>query len=445
MPQRSTRHDSAVPSRRAEPLRERPEEQPAVVALRHGLVAPQQTAALQRAVGNRALAGALAGGRVRSPAARPTPTGGVVVQRWAFVSGTQVPHDDATLDPAMRAFASDHLVRDYTDRAEFQAHAARTTDYIGNLPGPASTGTWVRFSRTGTNLLGENHTEVTLEHVVRAVGTTSFVYEPFSVDVMPPGSQMRRAYETENTQRFQALGVAGAADKRRFGGESLFPKMGYGLNLLIPYLTGAGNLGPIQTGGYVGQPAQRYLKIAWGHAKDVAAKEAQRRMPWPRPSRELRALAREFNASRAALDGFITGLPVDGYLGDALATPAGQPLLPALLSFCQVFVAAMLARTSTDSGITRRERRALGRMPRAGQDEKEEVFGRWRNLHFAHATAAAAGRGVRYAGMGRLHLDYLRAQGLPPNSHPYDMTGADLARFESRTLALAARVHVPVP
>lgn len=444
MPELSPRRESAAPSRRTEPLRRRPGEPPTVPVLRPGLVAPEQAAALQRTVGNRAVAAALTGGSLRAHAARSRASGGVVVQRWAFVGGTQVAPTDPTLNPAMQAFAGDQLVRDYTDKAEFQAHAARTTDHIGNLPGPASTGTWVRFSRTGTNLLGENHTAVTLEHVVRAVGTTSFVYEPFSVDEMPARSEMRTAYETENAQRFQAFGIAGAADKRRFGGESLFPKMGYGLNLLIPYLTGAGNLAPLQPGGYVGQPAQRYLKIAWGHAKDMAAQLAQRRLPWPRPSRELRALVREFNGSRAALDGFITGLPVDGYLGDALATPAGQPLLPQLLSFAQAFVAAMLARTSTDTGLTRRERRGLGRMPRTGQPANEAVFERWRNLHFAHATAAAARRGVRYAGMGRLHLDYLRTQGLPPNSHPYDMTGADLARFESRTLGLAARVHVPV-
>ncbi|MGH3797052.1 MAG: hypothetical protein ACRDSP_19435 [Pseudonocardiaceae bacterium] len=437
MSERSVRRGRPAPVRRPEGFREQPEDLVVAPSVRHGLVTPAHLTVLQRTVGNRALTAAIAG-------ARPGAGDGLVVQRLAFVAGTRVPADDPTLNPAMQAFAADPLVRNYTDRAEFQAHAAGTTNYLGNLPGP-SAGTWVRFSPTGTNLLGENHTQVTLEHVVGAVGTTSFVYEPFSVDVMPAGSQMRTAYETENAQRFQAFGVAHVADKQQFGGESLFPKMGYGLNLLLPYLAGAGNLDPIKSGGYTGQPVQRYLKIAWGHTKDVAAQLAGRRFPWPRPSRELRALVREYQASRAVLDGFITGLPVDGYLGDALDTPVGLPLVPALRTFCEAFVAVMLARTTSDTGLTRRERRRLGRMPRAGHDEKEAVFEDWRNLHFAHATAAAAQRGVRYVGMGRLHLDYLRAQGLPPNSHPYDMTGNVLARFETETRRLAARARVPAP
>lgn len=438
MPERSTRRERPAVSRRSEACREQPEEPAAAPSVRHGFLTPGRLAALQRTVGNRALTAVIAGGR---SGARDS----VVVQRVAFVAGSQVPANDPTLDPAMQAFAADHRIRSYTDRAEFQAHAGGTTDYLGNLPGPASAGAWVRFSRTGTNLLGENHTQVTLEQVVRAVGTTSFIYEPFSVDVMPAGSQMRTAYETENAQRFQAFGVAHVADKRQFGGESLFPKMGFGLNLLLPYLAGAGNFNPLKSGGYTGQPVQRYLKIAWGHTADVAAQLAGRRFPWPRPSRELRALVREYNASRALLDGFIAGLPVDGYLGDALDTPVGRPLVPALRTFCEAFVAVMLARTTTDTGLTRQERRRLGRMPRGSHDEKEAVFEDWRNLHFAHATAAAAQRGVRYAGMGRLHLDYLRAHGLPPNSHPYDMSGAALARFEADTLRLAGRAGVHGP
>jgi hypothetical protein len=421
MPERAARHEEADPVRRPEARRSEP---PVGPVLRSGLRVPAQLVALQRAAGNRAVTG-------------------VIVQRHAFVGGVQVATDDATLDPAMRAFAADTLIRDYNDRAEFQAHAAGGTDYLGNLPGPASTGTWVRFDPAGTNLLGENHTQVTLEHVVRAVGTTSFVYEPFSVDTMPAGSRMRTAYETENAQRFQDFGVAGAADKRQFGGESLFPKMGYGLNLLIPYLAGNQPLNGLKSGGYVGQPVQRYLKIAWGHSTDVAAQVARAKLPWQRPSKELRALAREYNAVRGTLDGFITALPVDGFLGDALDNPAGLALLPPMLRFCRAFVAAMLAQAGTDKGITKAERKSLKRMPRGDQDEKEEVFGKWRNLHFAHATADAVRRGVRYAGMGNDHLRYLRGEGLPANSHPYDMTGSSIVQFETRTLALRGKLKPP--
>jgi hypothetical protein len=280
MPERSAQRGGPSAPRRSEHLQERSEELAAVPLFRQGRVAPGHLAALQRTVGNRALTAAIVGGR-------PGVRDGVVVQRWAFVAGTQVEAHNPTLNPAMQAFVADRLVRNYTDEAEFRAHAAGTTDYLGNLPGPASAGTWVRFSRTGTNLLGENHTQVTLEHVVRAVGTQSFVYEPFAVDRMPAGSQMRTAYETENARRFQDFGVAHVADKRQFGGESLFPKMGFGLNLLLPYLAGAGNFGPLKSGGYVGQPVQRYVKIAWGHTQDVAAQLAWWRSTTPPVPRSM--------------------------------------------------------------------------------------------------------------------------------------------------------------
>jgi hypothetical protein len=436
MRERSARRGHLVPRPTS---RSEPQEDPATaVPPRPGLREHTHLTALQRRAGNRAVTAALGH-------TRPGGRDGTPVQRHAFVGGAQIPANDPALNPAMQAFARDNLVRSYTDRAEFQAHAAGTTDYLGNLPGPAGTGTWVRFSPTGTNILGENHTQVTLEHVVRAVGTQSFVYEPFSTDALAAGSQMRTAYETENAQRFRDFGVAHVADKRQFGGESLYPKMGFGLNLLLPYLAGTGNFGPLKAPGYTGQPVQRYLKIAWAHTKDVAAKVAQRRLRWPRPSREIRAMLREYRASQAQLDAFITGLPVDGHLGDALDTVAGRPLVPSLRAFCEAFVAAMLARATSDTALTRRERRHLRAMPKTSRENKDAVFSDWRNLHFAHATVVAAQRGVRYAGMGRLHLDYLTGVGLPPNSHSYDMTGSAIARFEAETHRLAARATVPGP
>jgi hypothetical protein len=432
MHERSARHHSPVANGRMNAPG--PEEVPFT-----GPASPRQLAALQRTAGNRAVAAAFSRPRPAVP----------VVQRWAFVGGTLVPAGAPGLNPAMQAFTTDQVVRDYTDQAEFRAHADGRTDYLGNLPGP-SAGTWVRFSPTGTNLIGENHTHVTLEHVVRAVGTTNFVYEPFAVDRLPAGSRMRLAYEAENAQRFADFGVAGARKKRQFGMESLFPKMGFAVGLVIPYLTVGADLTGLQPGQYVGQPAQRYLKIAWGHAGDLAAKEARRLLP-PQPPAEVRALIQEYNASRATLDPFITGLPVNGYLGTALGTPAAQALVPALRRFCEAFVEAMLLRSGTDTGLTRAERRTLRGMPRGTAGEREALFADWRNLHFAHTAAAAARRGVRYAGMGALHLDYLEQRGLPPRSHAFDLRGPDLTRFENltamrRTAALAQPpVQPPAP
>jgi hypothetical protein len=417
MPERAVRQGRAIVARRAGAARPQRDEP----AFAPGVRTPGELLALQRTAGNRAVAG------------------GLSVQRYAFVEGRQVAPTADGLDPAMQAFAGDQLIRAYEDEAEFRAHAGGTTDYLGNLPaGSTSEGTWVRFSPTGTNLLGEDHTKVTLQHVVRAVGTTSFAYEPFAVDVLPPGSQMRATYEAGTAARFQAFGVGGVADKRQFGGESLFPKMGFGIIELIPYLEGTKPLANLMPGKYLGQPVQRYLKIAWGHAADISTQVARRKF-WQRIPAEVRALARAYDETHDALNGLITGLPVDGYLGTVLNTTEGQDRVRQLLVFSRAFVTAMLARAATDTGITKAERRSLRRMPRGTQAEKEAVFGDWRNLHFAHATRNAAARGVRYIGMGNDHLRYLRDEELPPDSHPFDMTGAGLDLFEARTRALRAK------
>jgi hypothetical protein len=389
-----------------------------------GALTPGQVIALQRTAGNRAVGSLL-------ESAQPHP--GPVVQRWAWVAASQVRPDAPGLDSSMKKLAGDKLVHDYASDAEFKDHAAGRTDHLGNLPGPASAGTWVRFGVTGSNLLGENHTQVTLEHVMQAVGSKSFIYEPFSVDVMPAGSAMKTAYEAENKDRFKKFGVEGVADKRQFGEESLFPKMGYGLNLLVERVTGPGDLDQLKPANYVGQPIQRYLKIGWAHAKDIADEVQKLRTakkPVPAP---LESLATAFAGARVELDAFITGLAVDGYLGDALDTPDGRKLLPTLLKFSRAFVESMLARVSTDAGLTKEERENLAKMPSTTRGDKGKVFALSRNLHFSHAVRDAVGRGVRYAGMGNEHLKYLTREGLPPKSRGYDMTAKDLVDFETLT------------
>ncbi|HEY1179047.1 MAG TPA: hypothetical protein VGF17_23075, partial [Phytomonospora sp.] len=242
-----------------------------------------RAAAMQTSIGNRAF-----GRYLDSMAARPGPT----VQRHVFVGGARVRANDPRLTPATTAWAGDALVRDYHDLAELNAHAAGTTDYIGNLPGPASTGTWVRFPRHGFNILGEDHTLVSLDQVAPAVGSTNFTYEPFSSDRIPAGSRMGAAYEAENAAHFATFGVAATRDKRRYGGESLYPKMAFAMNLLVPYFNGSSPLADLHAGNYVGQPAQRYLKISWGFAKDVVAEVARPPVAGrPAPSAEKRNLA----------------------------------------------------------------------------------------------------------------------------------------------------------
>ncbi len=389
-------------------------------------------------------------------AGHPTPAppaagSSAAVQRWAWVAGARVDPADPGLDDQMRTLAGDNLVHDYEDWEEFGDHATGNTDHLGNLPlSSPEAGTWVRFTQRGMNVLGENHTQVTLEHVMAAVGSTSFIYEPFAVDEMPEGSAMKAAYEADNRERFERFGVGDVADKRPFGAESLFPKMGFGLDILLPYLRGEKDMTDLKSGSYVGQPVQRYLKIAWAHAKDELARaEDLRRQKQPVPP-VLAELAQVVKDTMSKLDPFITGLSTDGYLGDALddsnkpkktaetarntlgrVIPALKSKKQALQAFVPKFLNAMRERARTDNGLREDERDSLDQMPR---NKDGNMFNRWRDMHFAHAVSAAAARGVRYAGVGNKHLAVLVDNNLlPPNSSHYDMSAGDLGRFVSKT------------
>ncbi|HEY1177384.1 MAG TPA: hypothetical protein VGF17_14605, partial [Phytomonospora sp.] len=252
------------------------------------------------------------------------------------------------------------------------------------------------------------------------------------------GSRMGAAYEAENAAHFATFGVAATRDKRRYGGESLYPKMAFAMNLLVPYFDGSSPLADLHAGNYVGQPAQRYLKISWGFAKDVVAEVARPPVAGrPAPSAEKRNLATVTTAQTPALDAWITGLVVDAYLGDTLDTPAHRAKLPGLLAFANALLPVLTARAGTDEGLSRAERRRLRRMPTGSQSDRETMYSLWRNLHFKHVVADAAARGVRYAGMGLAHLQYLQAENaVPRGANTFDMQGAALAGFERRTRTL---------
>lgn len=384
-----------------------------------------EAAALQRRIGNRAF-----GSLVQSQA---VPT----VQRWLFIAGTQVRRRDPGLTAATRPRARDTKVRNYNDWAELNAHASGTVDYLGNLAGPASRGTWVRFSSGGTNVLGEDHTQVSLEHVVRAVGSTNFTYEPFSTDALPAGSQTAGAVQAATNAIATRMGVGGAANRRQFGGESVFPKLGFAMESLLPYFNATEPLSDLRKrAGYFGQPAQRYLKIAWAHAKDVAAEVLLLTLAVQPVPPEKTALATQVGAHFARLDPYITGLVHDCWLGDTLDTRANRGLRPDLLAFTNAFIPVMLARVATDATLTGAERTRLGGMARGTPAERMRIFSDWRDLNFEHAVADAVARGVRYVGMGNAHLTRMRAVGMPAGTHAFDMTAADITRFERETRRL---------
>ncbi len=357
------------------------------------------------------------------------------VQRLAFVGGTQATNT-AGVSPAKQAMVSDDVVRDYTDDAEFTKHAARSTDYLGNL----TDGTWLRFSPTGINLLGENHTLVRAEDTVPAVNSKSFIYEPFSVDDMSKSPEMKAAYEKENAERFKTFGVDGVADKQQFGEESLYPKLGYNMVLALPYFTKARSLDELKPAGYVGQPIQRYLKISWGMTADAETKVAADRLAKTPVEPKFGKMADTHTALKAELGPFITALPLEGFLGDELTKPGNDKLLPSLAKYATAVENAMIELAATDpsSRLDQKTRDRLAKKGAKDEDEKEKIFSEWRDFKFEDSVADATAKGVRYAGMGQNHLKHLIAKGLTADQHPYKMADVDLAKFQADTVALKA-------
>ncbi len=367
--------------------------------------------------------------------------GGRAVQRFAFLNEKQIGKIGKDYTPAMQGMVADSVVRNYTSVDEFKKHAGKQTDYLGNL----ADGTWMRFEPTGINLLGENHTRVTLEMVVPAVGSKSFIYEPISSDVLAPKSNIRAAYETEAQPFFKAFGIEKEKDKQPFGAESLFPKMGFALNLAVPYFEGRQPMSDLESGGYVGQPVQRYLKIAWGYSKDNKARVEQKVKAKMKVSPKADALAKVHAAVESKLDKFITGLVVDGYIGDELKKPGNAALLPPLAQFAKAFTDAMveMAATEKSSRLSSAERKALSGSKGISEQKKEALFSQWRDFLFEDNVKAATKRGVRYAGMGQAHLDHLVQIGLEKNQHPFEMDGKDIARFISLTDKLKKAAKKP--
>jgi Domain of unknown function (DUF4157) len=363
------------------------------------------------------------------------------VQRLAFVNETQITISDKSFTPEMKSMVSDPKVRNYTAQDEFRRHAGKQTDYLGNL----TNGTWLRFSPTGINLLGEDHTKVTLEDVLPAVDSKSFIYEPISSDTMKAGSSFKGAYETENQDRFKKFGIDKEPDKQPFGAESLYAKMGFNMMSLLPFFDGTYPVSSLTTGHYFGQPAQRYLKIGWGWSKDNKLEtEAKLKAKQGVPPK-FAALATVHAKLEGQLGPFITALPVDGYLGDALVKKGNDVLLAPLLEFSRTFTDAMVRVAAGDisSRLSMGQRSAYAGSSAVSDADKTKLFTDWRNFNFEDNVKAAAKRGVRYAGMGKKHLEYLEAAGLEKDQHPFDMDLKDITAFTDLTEKLKKAARKP--
>ncbi|MEV0643947.1 hypothetical protein AB0I28_01660 [Phytomonospora sp. NPDC050363] len=361
-----------------------------------------------------------------------------------WVNGQQIDPGDDQLTQATTPNVADAVIRDYTDWNEVNAHAAGATDHVGNLPGPRSQGTWLRFPAQHLNILGEDHTEVDLRQVKSATGFTSFVYERFACDVMAPGSNLLAAYDAENNAEMAHYGIAALPNRHLFGGESLYPKIGTGMVLLRRFLPH--HVADLRrVAGYDGKPVQRYLKIGWGLFKDIAADVHARVNGGNAVTPAETHLRQRYLAHTAnpTLDTYITGLVVDTWLGDTLDTHAHAGKVPAILDVAAALIPVLLERAAADQDLGNAERLRLAGLPLRGDDDLFAYFGLWRNLHFARRVREAAAANVRYAGMGSRHLTYLLTipHGIPANASRFYMDGAGLANFETTTGDLRQHAH----
>src|ERR1700754_1101038 len=307
----------------------RPGHHPGVSGVRRASAAgilTEQLLTLQRLAGNAAVTRAL-----RQPTLMPPPLPkpnplAVTVQRAAWVGGQRVDPAEAGLTPEMRKLAEDRDVHDYQDEDEFRRHAAGQTDYLGNLAHRSAEydRTWIRFAPTGLNVIGENHGRVALPDIVTAVGARSFIYEPFSVDDLSANPATEAASRRANAGPMAALGIGENDDVRPFAAESLFPKLGFAFEGMMPMMTPAG-LGRMS--GFIGERLQHYLAIAWAYAGEVRAEvEARTHQHGPAevtdgPVNQHHAEAKlaKFSESQQVLGEFVDGLRPDAELGTSLA------------------------------------------------------------------------------------------------------------------------------
>ena len=369
-------------------------------------------------------------------AGAPGASAGSAVQRYAFINGKQVKKTDSFVSGPVVDFVTDVAVRDYLSEAELKNHAAGQTDYLGNL----RDGTWVRFSPTGLNILGEMHeTDSSLKHVLAAVGSKNFISEAISSEDLASGSHLEAAYEAHSTDRKKDLGIDKAKDKKQFGAEPLVPKIGFAMTLLLPWLNldkkppPAKNVHNLVKDSYEGKVFQAELKLGWAWAMDGRAAVAAMQMAGMLAPPKLAALAKQVTALESVLDPYITGLPQHGYLGDTLSLPANASLLVPVTTIVRALIDALVEAATQDpsSRMTAAQKKKFGGT--TTNDDKRDLFSDWRNFKFEDTVKDAAKRGVRYAGMGYHHMKHLQKVGLPDKAQAYDMMIEDLDKFQKHT------------
>jgi hypothetical protein len=368
--------------------------------------------------------------------------GSGAVQRHAFINGTQVLRTDPAVTGDMVDFVTDLAIRDYLSMDEFKNHVAGKTDYLGTLRGDGNT--WLRFSPTGLNVLGEQHaTASAMEFVLPAVGSKNFISESISTQDPAAGSDLKSSYDAEHVDRFKEFGIDKEKDKTKFGAEPLLPKFGWGLTALLPYLnldTGTAdtdkNVHKLTKGNYAGQIMQSLVKESWAWAKDTMVTVALMQSQFAPVPPKAAALADVVRSLHGVLDKFITGLPLHGWLGDPLILAANAPMFLPLIKFAQAAIDALVEQAIADPGSRMTAKQKTKFAGPATNDEKRDMFADWRNFEIEATVKKAAARGVRYAGMGWAHMDYLR-KSPPANTQIFDMDdGTQIEDFRTHTTDL---------
>ncbi|TWG07674.1 DUF4157 domain-containing protein [Saccharopolyspora dendranthemae] len=313
------------------------------------------------------------------------------VQRSAWVDGTRVDPADSGLSSEMKELAGDQDIRAYKSDDEFREHADKKTDYLGNLTDGDFEGTWVRFHPDRVNVLGEKHGFITLPDVLRAVRSSSFIYEAFTTDDLTKQPNTKNAYLAELgpvLENFHGIDLNSTSDYWQHGAEPLDPKLGEAMSLLIPRLRQPAELEKLTSEGedsHFGHVAQRFLKITWQRSRDSQS----RGKPGTKTD-----LSRSYTRAKKqkGFDEFVTKLPVGGHIGDAfngLDKKERRKYAELLADYLEDFVKEVVQSKSMTP------------------EEAAPELKRRRDEHLGYTVEQAAMNGVRYVGMGWDHYNEL--------------------------------------
>jgi hypothetical protein len=246
---------------------------------------------------------------------------------------------------------------------------------------------------------------------------------------------MLSIFREMNTERIENYGIGEQGDIQKFGAESIFPKLGYAFTLMPPLLD-PNNLGPLKN--YTGVFTQHALKIGWAYARDVHVHVNRRsnQNPLVRAAGRLSARRRAEDqlaatyAKQRLLADFVAGLKPEEKLGSSLDEwMAAHPrdigrLFGILRGFARDIVAVLREKVSDDPAVGLVDRMNLGL-----KRQDEAKFAHWRDVNFRESVRAAQRRGIRYAGMGSRHSEFVRRiLGEQPGLHYYALNGADYRR-----------------